>query len=205
MRNRDLDAGTATVMPAQTNPFCAAGMHLPNGSFAVFGGNSAIGPGGYNNDPGSTPQHDPVYGDYFGTNDIRMITSCPGDPTQPPCVWYDAPNGLQMIKNRWYPAAESLPTGAVVLIGGFSSGGYINRNFPNVDPTFESGQAEPTYEFFPQTGQTPQIMPFMPLTSGLNAFALTYLMPSGMIFLQANFSTSCVYHLPFLCSYWANC
>ncbi len=198
MWNRDINARTATAIDAQTNPFCAAGMHLPNGSFAVFGGNSAIGPGGFNLDPGSTPVYDPAYGDYFGTNSIRMFTACPGDPTQPPCVWYDSPNGLQMIKRRWYPAAESLATGAVVLIGGFSSGGYINRYFPNVDPTFEAGQAEPTYEFFPQTWQTPQIMPFMPMTSGLNAFALTYLMPSGKMFVQANFSTSYVDPLPLL-------
>ena len=33
-------------MDVITNPFCASGMHFPNGSFVTFGGNGAIGPGG---------------------------------------------------------------------------------------------------------------------------------------------------------------
>ncbi|KAH9989952.1 glyoxal oxidase N-terminus-domain-containing protein [Russula vinacea] len=170
----DLNTRTATPIDAQTNPFCAAGMHLPNGSFAVFGGNTAVGPGGNDSDPGSTTAFDPKYGDYDGTRAIRIITSCEGAVTAPPCSWYDAPNGLQMARHRWYPGAEALPNGTIVLIGGFTAGGYINRNLPNVDPTNEGGQAEPTYEFFPP---------------GLNAYALTYLMPSGKMFVQANFST----------------
>ena len=165
-------------------------MHLPNGSFAVFGGNTAVGPGGNDSDPGSTTAFDPKYGDYDGTRAIRIITSCEGAVTAPPCSWYDAPNGLQMARHRWYPGAEALPNGTIVLIGGFTAGGYINRNLPNVDPTNEGGQAEPTYEFFPPSSQPLQNMQFMTKTSGLNAYALTYLMPSGKMFVQANFSTS---------------
>jgi hypothetical protein len=185
----DLNTRTATPIDAQTNPFCAAGMHLPNSSYAVFGGNTAVGPDGDNSYPGSTTQYDPTYKDYDGTRAIRIISSCQGDVTQAPCSWYDGANGLEMAKHRWYPAAESLANGTVVLIGGFTAGGYINRQLPNVDPTYENGQAEPTYEFFPPTGQTPQIMQFMVKTSGLNSYALTYLMPSGKMFVQANFST----------------
>jgi hypothetical protein len=37
-------------------------------------------------------------------------------------------------KSRWYPGAEPLADGTVVLIGGFVGGGYINRNYPNTDP-----------------------------------------------------------------------
>jgi hypothetical protein len=191
-RNRNLDTRTATPVDVQTNPFCAAGMHLPNASFAVFGGNNAIGPGGNNSDPGSTQAYDPAYQDYDGRRAIRMITSCDGDVTQSPCNWYDQPNGLQMAKGRWYPGAEPLANGTVVLIGGFTSGGYINRAYPNVDPTTEGGQAEPTYELFPPTTTPPQIMQFMVKTSGLNSYALTYLMPSGKMFVQANYSTSYV-------------
>jgi hypothetical protein len=188
--NRDLNTRTATPMDAQTNPFCAAGMHLPNASYAVFGGNTAVGPGGNNSDPGSTVAFDPLYVNYDGTRAIRIITSCEGSVTEAPCSWYDAPNGLQMAKHRWYPAAEALANGTIVIIGGFTAGGYINRNLPNVDPTFEGGQAEPTYELFPPSAQAPQIMQFMVKTSGLNSYALTYLMPSGKMFVQANFSTS---------------
>lgn len=171
-------------------------MHLPNASYAVFGGNSAVGTDGLNFDPNSSTAYDPLYGDYDGRRAIRIITSCPGDVTQAPCSWYDEANGLQMIKQRWYPAAESLSNGTIVLIGGFVNGGYINRALPNVDPITEGGQAEPTYEFYPSNGQTPQTMQFMVKTSGLNAYALTYLMPSGKMFVQANYSTSYVNLVP---------
>ncbi|KAI0291390.1 glyoxal oxidase [Multifurca ochricompacta] len=185
----DIDSRTATPIDAQTNAFCAAGMHLPNSSYVVFGGNNAIGPGGDNSAPGSTPTFDPTYQDFDGRRAIRVITPCEGDVTSPPCSWYDAPNGLQMVKRRWYPGAEALANGTVVLIGGMVNGGFINRWTPNVDPAFESGQAEPTYELFPPGPQHPQVMNFMVKTSGLNTFALTYLMPSGKMFVQANFST----------------
>ncbi|KAI0284646.1 glyoxal oxidase N-terminus-domain-containing protein [Russula aff. rugulosa BPL654] len=161
----DLNQRTATAVDVQTNPFCAAGMHLPNASYAVFGGNSAIGPGGDNSSPGSTPSYDPTYNDFDGRRAIRIITPCDGDLGSPPCSWFDAPNSLMMAKARWIHIR-----------------GYINRNTPNTDPTYEGGAAEPTYEFYPPGSQTPQ-------TSGLNSYALTYLMPSGKMFVQANYST----------------
>ena len=187
---RDLDTRTATAVDVQTNAFCAAGMHLPNASFAIFGGNSAVGPGGGNTNPGSTTAFDPTYDDFDGTRAIRIVTPCDGALTSSSCSWYDAPNGLMMAKHRWYPGAESLANGTIVLIGGFTAGGYINRNYPNTDPTYEGGAAEPTYELVPPGAQAPQIMNFMVNTSGLNSYALTYLMPSGKMFVQANYSTS---------------
>jgi hypothetical protein len=39
----DIATRTATAMDFMSNAFCASGMHLPNGSFATFGGNGAIG------------------------------------------------------------------------------------------------------------------------------------------------------------------
>lgn len=188
---RDLDTQTATAMDIMTNPFCSAGMHLPNGSFVTLGGNSAVGPGGDNSDPGSNTTYDPTYQDYDGTRAIRIISPCTGDiNTSQQCSWYDAPGGLQMAKPRWYAAAEPLADGTIAIIGGFASGGYINRNYPNTDPENEGGAAEPTFEFFPARSQTPEVMNFMVNTSGLNAYALTFLMPSGKMFLQANYSTS---------------
>jgi len=91
---------------------------------------------------------------------------------------------------RWYPGAEPLADGTVLIMGGLTYGGYINREFPNIDPAYEGGNAQPTYEFWPPiNGNPPQIMQFLIKTSGLNAFALTYLMPSGKLFVQANYST----------------
>ncbi|KAH9979779.1 glyoxal oxidase [Russula compacta] len=181
----DIAARTVTPLDVQTNAFCAAGMHLPNGSYALFGGNTAVGPGGANNDAGSTTAFDPTYKDYDGTRAIRVFNACDANT---PCSFYD--NSTQLAKHRWYPAAEPLADGTVVVIGGFVAGGYINRNYPNTDPAYEGGAAEPTYEFFPPSGsQSPQVMNFMVQTSGLNSYALTYLMPSGKMFVQANYST----------------
>lgn len=189
---RDVASRTATVMDVETNPFCAAGMHLPNGSFATFGGNGAITTGGdigsVKQAGGSSASYDATYQDYDGTKAIRIITPCDGDVSSSGCSWYDSPNGLQMQKHRWYPGAEPLADGSVVLVGGFVNGGYINRNYPNTDPEYEGGAAEPTYEFYPSNG-TAQVMQFMIQTSGLNSYAHTYLMPSGQMLVQANWST----------------
>ncbi|KAA1477811.1 DUF1929-domain-containing protein [Dentipellis sp. KUC8613] len=192
----DLNSNQATAMDMQTNPFCAAGMHLPNGSFATFGGNGAITIGG---DTGSEKYpgnnfsaiFDQTYQDYDGRKAIRIIDPCEGDVTQANCAWYDSPNGLQMSKARWYPGIEPLADGSVVLIGGFTSGGYINRNtdVPTYDPLYEGGAAEPTFEFYPSRGGDPQVMQFMGQTAGLNAYAHTYLLPSGKMLVQANIST----------------
>ncbi len=62
-----------------------------------------------------------------------------------------------MQKSRWYSAAEPTGEGNIVIIGGFVNGGYVNRNYPNVDPEYEGGAAEPTYEYYPPTGATPQV------------------------------------------------
>jgi len=190
----DIQSRTSTVMDVLTNTFCSSGAVLPNGSYVTFGGNGAIAPGGnigsVKNAAGSGA-YDVTYGDYDGTKAIRILNPC--DDTQnfsdPSCQWFDNPAVLSMQKQRWYSTAESLPDGSVVVIGGFVNGGYVNRNFPNVDPAYEGGAAEPTFEFYPNRGGTPAVMQFMISTSGLNSYPLAYLMPSSKMFVQANLST----------------
>jgi len=191
----DFKTHKVDLMKGNSNAFCAAGMHLPNGSFVTFGGNGAIAPGGnigsVKTPDGYAGSFDEVYGDHDGRKSIRMLSPCAsGDNLDDAkCQWYDDPNGLAMQETRWYPAAEPLADGSVVLIGGFANGGYINRNYPNVDPAREGGAAIPTFEFYPPNGRTPEVMDFMVKTSGLNSYAHTYLMPSGKMFIQANLST----------------
>jgi hypothetical protein len=181
-------------MEILSNPFCASGAALPNGSVITFGGNGAIGPGGNigstRNSAGSGA-YDATYGDYDGTKAIRVLNPCTSSQNlnSSGCQWFDNPQTLSMQKQRWYSTAETLPDGSVVMIGGFVNGGYVNRNFPNTDPTYEGGAAEPTFEFYPSKGPA-KLMNFLTTTSGLNAYALTWVLNSGQIFVQANLSTS---------------
>ncbi|KAL6298506.1 DUF1929-domain-containing protein [Sparassis latifolia] len=184
---------SSTVMQVNTNVFCASGMHLPNGSYATFGGNAAIGPGGsIGNVPqpgGFAGEYDSVYGDWSGSQSIRILNPCtPDELDQPQCQWFDNVTILAMQKQRWYSAAEPLGDGTIAIIGGFVEGGYVNRNYPNVDPETEGGAAEPTAEFYPSKGPA-QVMNFMVKTSGLNSYAHSYLMASGKMFVQANYSS----------------
>ena len=189
----DIATRTATPMLVKTNVFCASGMHLPNGSFVTLGGNGAVGPGGNlgSQNDGFTGSYDATFGDLDGGPAIRILDPCTSadNLNDPKCQWFDDPTVLRMQKRRWYAGTEALADGSLAIIGGFVNGGYINRNYPNTDPATEGGAAEPTFEFYPSKGD-PQVMQFMIDTSGLNSYALTYLMPSGKMLVQANVSTS---------------
>jgi hypothetical protein len=95
-----------------------------------------------------------------------------------------------MKVQRWYSAAEPTGDGTVVILGGMINGGFINRNWPNTDPVTSNGQAQNTYEFYPARAGDPPLVQFLVKTSGLNAYAHTFLMPSGKMLVQANVSTS---------------
>src|SRR4051812_43450080 len=144
-------------MDVRTNAFCSSGMHLPNGSYVTFGGHEAVGPGGNvgpQKNPDGSASFDPTYQDYDGSRAIRILNPCRSTDslTDPKCQWFDNSTFLSMQKRRWYAAAEPLADGSIVIIGGFVSGGYVNRHVPNSDPTFSNGSAEPTFEFFPSRG-----------------------------------------------------
>jgi hypothetical protein len=193
---RDIKQRRALVMDIKTNSFCASGMHLPNGSFATFGGNDAVTVGGKTGtqlNPGSdTGAWDATYQDFDGRRSIRIVNPCKiSDPLNTgPCKWYDEPEQLSMKKQRWYSTAEPNGDGRIILIGGMIKGGYINRVVPNIDPATENGQAEPTFEYFPAKDGDPLVLDFVVKTSGLNAYPHAFLMPSGRMLLQANVSTS---------------
>ncbi|KAJ7507666.1 glyoxal oxidase [Mycena galericulata] len=188
----DLNTNQATVMDIKTNTFCSSGYHLPNGSFVTFGGNGAVSPGGAIGSElypgGYSAIWDAQYQDFDGSKSIRILNPCSDsdDFTSSSCQWFDQPDLLSMIKQRWYSSAEALGNGTIIIIGGFTDGGYILRNVPNARPT---DGAELTYEFYPSNGQTPQNVSFLFKTSGLNAYPHTFLLGSGKLFLQANVST----------------
>lgn len=191
----DIDTHQVQLMNIRTNTFCASGMHLPNGSFVTFGGNGAVSPGGgMGSDVYPAPNNysaffDQTYQDYDGTKAIRVLNPCgdSDDFTSTKCQWFDNPAVLSMQKSRWYSAAEPLGDGTIAIIGGFTNGGYINRNYPNTDP--DGPAAQNSVEFFPSNGQPAAKMQFLIQTSGLNSYAHTYLLASGKMFVQANVST----------------
>ncbi|KAF8890000.1 copper radical oxidase [Gymnopilus junonius] len=190
----DFDSHQSTVMDVRTNTFCSSGMHLPNGSYVTFGGNGAVGRGGAlgsQPNPGNfSAAWDSLYQDFDGTRAMRVLNPCTDsdDFTSSQCQWFDDPTVLSMQKSRWYSAAEATGTGEVVIIGGFVNGGYVNRNYPVGDPSKNLG-AEYTYEYYPPRSDPAQTFQFLLVTSGLNAYAHTFLMPSGKLFVQANLST----------------
>ncbi|KAJ7250603.1 copper radical oxidase variant A [Mycena rebaudengoi] len=193
----DIDTHETTTMDILTNTFCASGMHLPNGSFVTFGGNGANGPGGnigsIKNSNGVSGSWDATYKDFDGALSIRVLNPCTDADAfdSVACQWFDNPDLLALQRKRWYSAAEARGDGTIAIIGGFVNGGYINRNWPIKDTNdiTMGGASEPTYEFFPSNGQTPQVMQFLTKTAGLNAYPHTFLLASGNMFLQANFST----------------
>lgn len=127
--------------------------------------------------------------DYDGEPAVRILNPCKNGDSEDSCIWFD--NSTTLLKRRWYSTAEALGNGTIAIVGGFVNGGYINRNYPNTDPETEGGAAEPTWELYPPTpGWVPPVVNFVVKTSGLNSYPHLFLMPSGKIFAQANYSTS---------------
>ncbi|KAF7326427.1 Copper radical oxidase [Mycena sanguinolenta] len=189
----DLETFEATVMDIATNSFCASGYHLPNGSFATFGGNGAAGPGaseGSQVAPGAYfATWDSTYQDFDGGQSIRILNPCTDndDFTSAHCQWFDDPSVLSMQRRRWYSTAEALGNGTIVMIGGFQNGGmYILR----LDIALADNLLKDTFSAIP-----PQLVNFLVKTSGLNAYPLSWLMASGNIFMQANLSSSTYFSL----------
>ncbi|ORX34898.1 glyoxal oxidase N-terminus-domain-containing protein [Kockovaella imperatae] len=171
----DLDTNTATPMSVMSNTFCAGGMSTGNGSWAVFGGNQPVTYEGVAvNDKVNNPSGANPYSDSDGGTAIRMLTPCDsGD-----CPWEEGGSALTMTSKRWYPTIEALGDGSLIVLGGDQNGGYVS--------TF--AQNNPSYEYWPtNTGKIP--MDFLNATVPLNLFPLTFLMPSGKLFMQAYYST----------------
>ncbi len=72
---------------------------------------------------------------------------------------------------------ETLDDGSVIVIGGDKNGGYVNT----------VAQDNPTYEFWPPRGDGAAIdLQFLSDTLPVNLYPLTWLMPSGLLFMQAS-------------------
>ncbi|KAI0339863.1 copper radical oxidase [Trametopsis cervina] len=160
--------GTGRPMDAVTNTFCAGGNVLGNGTWLNVGGNQAVTYGGLT---ASSQNGGGPYDDLDGGK--SLLDPC-DDGT---CEWEFAKT---MTTRRWYPSVETLEDGRAIIIGGCNWGGFVN------DPA----QDNPTYEFFPPTADpSPIASPFLSRTLPVNLYAITFLLPSGKLFMQANFDT----------------
>ena len=194
-----VDEEVDRAMDVYSNTFCAGGGVLGNGTWVVFGGNQrtvvllrkrnktdkegkAITTGGVATTSGA------AYDDVDGGTAIRMLNPCDDES----CEWIqgeqsyditaasDTGGWLQMTSRRWYPTVEVLPDGSMMIIGGDKNGGYVNT----------AAQDNPTYEFFPPRGDgTPINLDFLSENLPINLYPLTWLMPSGLLFMQANMTS----------------
>jgi len=157
------------AMDGLTNAFCAGGNVLGNGTWLNVGGNQAVTYGGL----GAESQFaEPPYFNPDGRQSIRLLTPCDDGS----CDWILSP---QVSDQRWYPSLETLEDGSIIIIGGCRRGGYVN----------DAGQDNPTYEFFPPRGGEPIVLPVLQRTLPANLYPLTWLLPSGNLFLQSNWAT----------------
>ncbi|QRW00801.1 glyoxal oxidase [Ceratobasidium sp. AG-Ba] len=164
----DVDANTFRAMDVVTNSFCAGGNVLGNGTWLNVGGNQAITWGGLtaNTQDGN---NGPYY-DADGGKAIRLLNPCQDKN----CNWQED----TMTTRRWYPTLETLEDGSIIIIGGNQWGGFVNG----------AGQNNPTYEFYPSKGD-PVGLNILTTTLPANLFPLTWLLPSGNLFIQTNWGT----------------
>ncbi|ORX39085.1 glyoxal oxidase precursor [Kockovaella imperatae] len=168
----DLQTNTFRPMAVLSNSFCAGGTVLGNGTWLNVGGNQAIEMGGVS-PPGISQTGQNPYGDWDGGKALRLLDPC-DDET---CEWLDDP-ALYLTSRRWYPTLETLEDGTAIIFGGCEWGGYVN--FAN------NNQNNPTVEFWPSRGE-PFTLDFLIKTLPVNLFPLVWLLPSGNIFIQAEF------------------
>ncbi|KAG9104941.1 hypothetical protein FRC06_005008 [Ceratobasidium sp. 370] len=73
---------------------------------------------------------------------------------------------------------KGLEDGSVMIIGGNQYGGFVNSE----------GNNNPTFEYYPSRG-SPIGLPMLQRTLPANLYTLTWLMPSGLLFMQTNWGT----------------
>ncbi|KAL8291911.1 hypothetical protein RQP46_002169 [Phenoliferia psychrophenolica] len=144
----------------KTNSFCAGGGWLSNGTLVSVGGN-----------PREGTYETAAAGNGLGA--VRLFTPCNGGN----CDVYENPQRIHMTSKRWYASTVRLTDGSLMILGGMIAGGYNNAQATD----------NPTFEFFPPKGDGLQIYSkFLHDALNTNLFPVTYLLPSGDIFVAAN-------------------
>jgi hypothetical protein len=172
----DLRTNVATAMEVTSNSFCAGGFNLGDGTFGTWGGNQPVTYNGAAvNDKFANPSGANPYNNADGGRAVRVITPCDDGS----CGWQEGGDALTMAKKRWYPTIEGLAEGNVMVIGGDENGGYVSTFVQNT----------PSWEYWPKQESGAIHMDFLNDTVPVNLFPLTWLLPSGKVFLQAAYRT----------------
>lgn len=169
----DINTWDMRPMDVVSNAFCAGGTVLADGRWLNVGGNQAVIAGGVAaGDPGSAAQSGQnVYGNADGRKAVRILTPCDDQN----CNWIDNPANY-MTSERWYPTLETLEDGSAIIFGGCQNGGYVNT--PDQD--------NPTFEYWPAKGNGQlTTLNILKNTLPVNLFPLVWLLPSGMMLIQA--------------------
>lgn len=128
----------------------------------MLGGNKAVTYGGRDGTPGAAP-----YENENGGTAIRLFNPC----TDESCNYITNGN---MQSERWYPSVETLQDGSLAILGGMRDGGYVNAEYAD----------NPTVEYFPSKGNQLGLN-LLAETLPLNLYPLTWLLPSGNLFIQS--------------------
>lgn len=157
----DIPSTELRALEMQTNSFCAGGGWLSNGTMISVGGS-----------PLTSLSEEQGEETVAGWDGLRMFT--PGKTGE---EVYEDPTRLRLTSKRWYPSTTRLEDGSVIIFGGMTEEGFNNKAALN----------NPTIEFWPPkfTGKAINSK-FLVDALNTNLFPVTFLLPSGDIFVAAN-------------------
>ncbi|SCV67311.1 BQ2448_5957 [Microbotryum intermedium] len=164
-----LKDNTYRAMNVQTNTFCAGGNLLANGFWINVGGNQAVDKRGR-----TTGNKKGKYQEEPGGRAIRTLLPKLDGTAE----WVEDEFGMPV--NRWYPYVEIMGNGSAMIIGGEMWGGFVD--------SVKEKQNVSSIEYFPSQGE-PHFLPFLAKTGPANLYPLTWLLPNGNVFMQADWKT----------------
>ena len=131
----DLETNTLRAVKPLSNTFCSAGAFYKDGTLVNFAG----------------AEMDPI-GVAEGFNKIRTYAPGPCEGGACDTDWNEQSTRLQ--RWRWYPSAQTLIDGSVVVVGGSKAGGLVLN---------EASINEPTYEIIHQDNREPAAPVLLPI------------------------------------------
>ena len=115
----NFETNSLRTLRPESNTFCSAGAFYKDGTLVNFAG----------------AEEDDSVGVGAGFNKIR--TYAPG-PCDGACTQDWEEQGARLQRWRWYPSAQTLVDGSVVIVGGAHAGGLVLNEASINEPTYET-------------------------------------------------------------------